>query len=66
MAFANTIPLKRERKGRYNFCMYPSDMRRIDELSRKLGCSRSELLLFCFNYFEASTSADRDEVRADG
>lgn len=54
-------PVRRERKLRYNVTMYPSDVRRLDAYARRMGCSRSEFIVFCFNCWEAMS-----EVRDDG
>lgn len=50
----------RERKSRYNVMLYPSVVRRMDELSRRLGVSRSELLEFAFNFMEATYELSED------
>lgn len=38
------------RKGRYNVSLTPSVVREMDAAALKLGCSRSELIEYCFHY----------------
>lgn len=43
----------RSRKRRYNIMLFPEDVARMDRRARQLGVSRSELLAFAFNRFDA-------------
>lgn len=43
------IPLP-ERKGRYNLSFTPSEIAHMDKVADFIGCSRSQLLSFCFKY----------------
>ena len=47
----------RMRKHRYNVSLYPDDVRRMDELARHLGISRSELITFACNRLAADCKA---------
>lgn len=44
------IPV-REVKRRVNTCLYPSTLDKMDACARRLRCSRSELLEYCFTYW---------------
>lgn len=46
--------MRRPVKVRVNSCFYPESLDKMDECARALGCSRSDLLEYAFNWWHAN------------
>lgn len=58
------ICLKRKNKVRINITIDPDVLRDMDHASYELGCSRSELIEYCYRLWAVTNH--RLEVLADG
>lgn len=60
------ITLKRNNKVRINITIDPAILREMDHRAYHLGCSRSELIEYCYRVWAASNPVIPDTVVANG